>query len=158
MTGIAVTGTELDRAEIGAIEAAYGPRWDLGDSAGWSGLYLPDGVFEVAPVEGRPEVRLEGQVVLAARCDAFNRDNHGVHLLGTPDLKIDGDMATSVVPFSFTGANIATGRVWAVAGLYQVHYERGPEGWRIRHRLESSMTRQTGQAYPGPFRDFAPAG
>jgi hypothetical protein len=142
-----------DRLELCALEAAYGPRWDLGDGAGWSELFTPDGIFEVAPVEGRPAIRYEGRRALAERCIAFNEQSQGVHHLGAPDLSVAGDAASSVVPFSFTGVNMSAGRTWEVVGLYKVRYARTSEGWRIQHRLEAVPMRSTREGYLDAFRD-----
>jgi hypothetical protein len=140
-----------DRQEIAALEAAYGPRWDTGDGAGWSGLYVSDGVFEVAHVEGRPDVRLEGHDELAARCVSFNQHNRGIHLLQPPDISIADGSARSLVPFSFWGMNRSSGRTWDLIGIYEVHYQLTDAGWRIRRRLEIAVTRRTYEVNAGAF-------
>lgn len=137
-----------DRAEIQALEAAYGPRWDANDGTGWSELFTEDGVFAVAQRDGTPEVRARGREQLKGRSDLFNSTMRGVHLLGAGELVISGDTARATIPFSFWGSGTTAGRRYEVVGLYKVEYARTKAGWRIRYRHEVPTSRTTQEMFP----------
>jgi len=132
-----------DYLDILAVEAAYGPRWDANDGPGWSELFTEDGMFAVARPDGTPEVRARNRAELKDRCDLFNGTYRGVHLLQHPDLTVDGDNARAVVAFTFWGSLFKGGGTLEVGGFYKVKYARGPEGWKIRARLEVPTLRRT---------------
>jgi hypothetical protein len=147
--------TRSDHFEICALEAAYGPRWDANDGTAWSELFTEDGVFAVAQPDGTPEVRARGRSELKGRSDLFNAAMRGVHLLGQPELSIDGDTARATIPFSFWGSGTTVRRRYEVVGLYKVEYARTAEGWRMRYRYEVPISRTTHEMLPRDIDDIA---
>nr|WP_281361649.1 nuclear transport factor 2 family protein [Acrocarpospora pleiomorpha] len=137
-----------DHMDVLALEAAYAPRWDAGDGAGWSRLFTEDGMFAVALPDGTPEIRARGRAELKGRCDLFNSTMRGVHSISRPDLTFDGDKARAVIPFTFAGVGREAGRRLEVVGMYKAEYAYTAEGWRIQFRFEIPFSRLTHDMWP----------
>jgi SnoaL-like domain len=136
-----------DRLTIAALEAAYGPRWDCADAQGWSELFTEDGIFAVARADGTAEVRARGRSELRGRCELFNRDRQGVHLLQAPELSVSGDTARAIIPFTFWGADRVGSGTLEVGGLYKVQYRCVAGEWLIGHRFEVPTVRRTTETH-----------
>jgi len=121
-----------DTAEIGALIARYGPAVDRGDSAGAAALWAEDGVYDLGTLG-----TAHGQTEIAA---LFDGDMHqsliargAAHLLGPPQIAVEGDRATAVghsCVTRWTGERFELFRV--AANRWRL--VRTPAGWRVASR------------------------
>jgi 3-phenylpropionate/cinnamic acid dioxygenase small subunit len=125
-----------DRFEIDALFDAYvtaldDDRFDeLGD------------VFTEDATIGYPDVGMSGDYPTIAEWLARARSQQQVwlHLVGNRRVRLDGDRATAVSTFFFTGVG-HEGNTYFTGGEYHDQLVRTAEGWRISERLERNLWR-----------------
>jgi len=132
------------RLAVYDLEGSYARAWDTADAAGWAALFTEDGLFETAAVGDEPGRAFRGRAELEGICRQYTGSVTGLHLLGLPQVTVDGDRATSRLHFGFRSVRRsspdATGLA-EVSGYYDTTYARGPSGWRIARRYEKAVTR-----------------
>lgn len=121
------------------LEGEYARTWDTVDPEGWAALFSPEGIFEMLPVGNTPGAFYRGREVLADFCRLINASYRGLHLIHVPSIRVEGDRASAWIHFEFRSLRGST--LGSVAGIYQVEYRRGEEGWRIDHRIEQAVAR-----------------
>jgi uncharacterized protein (TIGR02246 family) len=143
-----------DRLEILQIEGEYARTWDTVDADGWAALFTPDGVFEMVAIGDRPASRFEGRAALAQFCRDINASYEGLHLIHNPSLRIEGDLAFGWIHFEFRYLRTVDGTTTHgdTMGVYEVEYVRTDDGWKIRERVETAVTRGTRDFHAIPRR------
>jgi len=134
------------------LEGAYAHLWDAVDSAGWASLFTENGVFETARVGPFHAFRAEGREELEQLCRDFNATWSGLHQLGVPDIRVSGDTAEGAIHFRFRQfPRSGDPSVRETIGLYQVHYLRVDGAWKMAHRLERAVGRESHDGYAGSY-------
>jgi hypothetical protein len=136
-----------DRAEIAAVIVAYTraldqQRWDDLDS-----VFTPDAHIDYSAFGGSQGSLAEAKAFLASHMGVFARTQH---MLGLPDITVDGPKATAVTP-CHNPMVLAGGQLMVCSLWYHHELVRTPAGWRIA-RLSEQRNFMT--MLPGP--DLAP--
>jgi 3-phenylpropionate/cinnamic acid dioxygenase small subunit len=100
--------------------------WDLLESC-----FLPDARYTF------PGGESPDRAAIVDRCSrALTRLDASQHLVGTIDVRVDGDHATTTAYFQAQHVKRGTpgGDLFIVAGTYRDRAVRTPDGWRIAHR------------------------
>ena len=146
-SGATDTRAEFSERDIAAhlailnLEGEYARTWDSVDPEGWAALFCPEGIFEMLPVGNTPGAFYQGREALAEFCRVINSSYRGLHLIHVPSIRVEGDRAYAWIHFEFRSIRGST--LGSVAGIYQVDYRRGGEGWRIEHRIEQAVARSS---------------
>lgn len=138
-----------DRLALIELEAAYARAFDARDGAAWAALFVPEGIYQARGATPEKGNHVAGHDALADFCT--NAPFDGIHLMHLPQLTIDGDVAAARIHLEFLGAFHAPGNPTVrMTGYYDVRYARTDAGWRIVHRVTSTMRRedQVFHAYP----------
>ena len=144
-----------DQLEIYQLTAAYGPAADSGDSRATAELWTEDGEYDwgrgkTAPGVGMAEGTVggaKGRSEIAGMVDGpFHQQvirNGAAHTLSLPHVVVQGDTAvsTSYVCVYSRDADNDAWRAWRVSASH-FHWVRGPDGWKIKRRLNRSLNGQ----------------
>jgi hypothetical protein len=145
------------RLAIIQLEGAYAHLWDSVDAPGWAALFTENGVFETTRVGPFHAVRVEGREELARLCRDFNATWAGLHQLGVPDIRVSGDTAEGAIHFRFRQfPRTGDPSVRETIGLYQVHYTHVGGVWKMAHRLERAVGRDSHDDYAGFYESPCP--
>jgi hypothetical protein len=134
-----------DRLAIIDLEGTYARTFDSHDGEAWSALFTDDGVYQGRIHPDTPEGSVpvvEGRPALAKFCTDAPFD--GIHLLHLPEIRLDGDRATSRVHLQFMATfpvGDRFGYLSSLVGYYDVAYERVDGRWLIRHRITTTFSR-----------------
>ena len=141
-----------DYSAICNLEGNYARTWDTGDADGWAALFTDDGAFEMVGIGGRPARRFEGTVALAQFCRDIHKTVKGLHLIHTPAVELREDEADGWVHFEFRSRDPRDGHadLSSTMGVYQVRYVRTSDGWRMRERIETAVSRNTASYFAIP--------
>lgn len=138
-----------DRLAIIELEGAYARAFDCRDGQAWSSLFVEDGIYQARDATPTHGNFVQGREALADFCT--NAPFDGIHLLHLPQVTIDGDVATARIHLEFVGRFHAAGEpTMRMVGYYDVRYARMKSGWRIAHRITSTMSRVDTVAHPYP--------
>ena len=140
-----------DRLALIELEGAYARAFDSRDGDAWAALFTPDGIYQARGATPEAGNFVEGHDELARFCT--NAPFDGIHLLHLPQLTISGDTATSRVHLQFIGEFHSGTRGMRMIGYYDVRYRRTDAGWRIAHRVTSTMFGTTSSNDPYPVGD-----
>lgn len=138
-----------DRLAIIELEGAYARTFDSRNGAAWAALFVPDGIYQARGATPEKGNFVQGHDALAEFCT--NAPFDGIHYLHLPQLTVDGDTAQARIHLEFVGLFHTAGNPSVrMVGYYDVRYARTAEGWRIVHRITSTMTRvdTAAHAYP----------
>jgi hypothetical protein len=129
-----------DQMAIQQLIAAYGPRVDSGDSRGAAALWAEDGVYEIGDL-----ALARGHSEVAALFDAPMHQEliarGAAHLMGPPQIQIDGDQAVATgysVVFRRSAAGFEVFRV--AANRWEL--QRGAGGWQVSRRINRLLDGQ----------------
>jgi len=141
-----------DYSAICNLEGHYAHTWDTGDADGWAALFTAHGFFEMTGIGGRPDRRFEGTAALAQFCRDIHRAVKGLHLMHTPAIDVSGDEAEGWVHFEFRSHDPRDGysELSSTMGVYHVRYVRTADGWRMRERIETAVSRNTASYFAIP--------
>jgi 3-phenylpropionate/cinnamic acid dioxygenase small subunit len=129
-----------DRLAIQDLQVQYAIALDRRDWERLRGVFLPE-----VRVDYPGDVHLVGFESVRDYCDrALSRFRTTQHLLGNPDVAIDGDHATASVTLQATHVSGSgdDGDVYTLWGRYDDRLVRTPEGWRIAERRLTSWATQ----------------
>jgi uncharacterized protein (TIGR02246 family) len=109
----------------------YGRHLDAGDVDAYAGLFAEDGEVLLGPL-GRAKGR-------AAIKDLMSRALSGergrsYHIIGSPQVALDGDHATSSVMWSVIARTADGGVALTMVGRHVDELRREPDGWRLVRR------------------------
>lgn len=114
--------------EVRAVMTRYGAALDERDWERLETCFTADATA-VIPMSPAP---LEGPAQIAEFCErALSGFAHTQHLLGYPDVAVDGAAATCRCPVRATHV-AADGTLFTVGGTYREELALTAEGWRIR--------------------------
>lgn len=128
----------MDRAAIIDLTVAYGAALDERDWDGVAAVFLPDAtaVYTDREHSSAEEIVTRCREGLG-RCDASH------HMITNQLVQLDGDQATC--RSTFQAQHIRTpeaGGNFIIAGTYEDDLVRTPDGWRISHRVLTSVWRE----------------
>ena len=130
-------GNLTDRLEIIELEGKYGPNYDAKNGEQWAALFTDDGVYQGRHLQGGTETNyIQGKENLERFCNSG--PNSGIHYLSIPQISINGDLASSKIPFQFQGFRVdfyGNAIHTEVNGYYDVLYRRTNQGWKIQNRI-----------------------
>lgn len=124
-----------DKLQILALTSRYAHALDRRDWGQLTRVFAPDATMEFA---GLPPAT--GPEAIAAVCsNALSPLKASQHLVGSPLLEVGPDSVTLSSYFHAQHVRELDGRasLFTVAGAYEDHVERRPEGWRIVHRRQT---------------------
>ena len=124
-----------DVEEIRQLLLAYARRLDEADYAGYAALFTADGELDaqLGKAKGREAIvellerRLGSGPGRTVQKTAF-------HLVGNPDIELDGDEATSVVIWAYVTHDDAGFPIILQLGHYRDTLAREDGAWRFRRR------------------------
>lgn len=128
-----------DRLHLLELEGRYARFFDDHDGDAWSSLFTEDGIYRSRIAD---ETFVQGRSALRRFCDQAPFD--GLHLFHVPQVSLDGDSATARIHLEYRG-------VWArdpgapsitMTGYYDVAYARVDDGWRIKERVTTTISRE----------------
>lgn len=124
--------TSDDRVAIAELFARYCHSVDHGDTAGWTALFTPDGVFEVAGA-----IRLEGQAQVAAMPGVVTEHGGGKWRHQITNIIVAPGPDENVAQVSAYGLVTDWGNGGKPASFtdYTITLQRDAGGWRIRNLL-----------------------
>jgi hypothetical protein len=126
----------FDEQAIIALTIGYCWALDSRQFADLREVFLTDGVARYA---GRDA---EGVDAIMARCSAaLSPLDESQHMVANHQVHVDGDRATSRCYFQaqHTRRGLEGGENFIIAGRYEDECIRTPEGWRIKHRVLTTM-------------------
>ena len=143
---LAVLRAELrkvsDVLEITQLIAQYGPNVDSGSAEQTAQLWTADGVFSV--VGGERTFSMNGRGEIAGMVSGAGHqgliENGAAHVLTTPHVVVDGDVATGRSHALNIRWDPASDRFWVArvsANLWTL--VRTGQGWRIVARVNSNL-------------------
>lgn len=129
-----------DRLAIIDLEGRYARSFDDRDGDTWSSLFTKDGIYQ-SRVQGETNSSfVQGTENLRRYC--ADSPYTGLHLLHLPEIRLDGDKATSRIHLEFFGAFDSDGRPrLQMAGYYDVQYVRPADQWLIKRRVTTAFAR-----------------
>lgn len=120
-------GSVEDRLDVAAVLLAYGSSLDEGD---WDRLATCFTADARAVLGGPPGV--EGVEAIVSVCrDALSAYEHTQHLIGPPEVTVDGDEAH--LRANVQATHVTSPANVTVGGVYRDRLVRTPDGWRIDH-------------------------
>jgi hypothetical protein len=122
----------LDRQAIVDLTIAYTWALDTRDFEALRDVFAPDATANLRGVECRGI-----DSVIARISGALLRLDASQHLIGNHQVRIDGDRATCRCHLQSQHVKLGTdgGDTLLIGGVYDDELARGPEGWRITHRV-----------------------
>ncbi len=117
----------VDRQAVADVILRYGSSLDEGDWDRLATCFTDD----AQAVLGAPPT-LEGAPTIVSVCrDALSVYEHTQHLIGPPEVTVDGDEAH--LRANVQATHVTSPANVTVGGVYRDHLVRTPDGWRIDH-------------------------
>lgn len=113
-----------DKEKILNLQRLYATHFDARDAEKFADLFAPDGVMVPPGLDSRA---LVGREILIKVVNMTPPG--GEHRPGKSEIKIDGDTATAVSRYEFTGADGSLD-----AGTYEDEFARFGDGWKFTRR------------------------
>jgi ketosteroid isomerase-like protein len=139
-----------DHLEIYQLTAAYGPAADSGDAEATAALWTEDGEYDWGRGKTTPDAGMveglgggaRGRAEIAGMVDGSYHqgviNNGAAHTLTMPHVLVQGDTAVSTAYVCVYSHDGDAWRAWRVSASH-FHWVRGPEGWKIKRRLNRSL-------------------
>jgi 3-phenylpropionate/cinnamic acid dioxygenase small subunit len=124
----------IDARAVHDLVVRYALALDARDWGLLESCFLPDATYTF------PGGESPDRAAIVDRCArALTRLDASQHLVGTIDVRVDGDEATATAYFQAQHVKRGTpgGDLFIVAGTYRDRVVRTPDGWRIAHRDQS---------------------
>jgi 3-phenylpropionate/cinnamic acid dioxygenase small subunit len=125
-----------DLEEIRHLFESYGFYLDRGMWSDYASLFAEDGKLRLGPVraDGREAIEVAAREQLGARFDPTGEKVGLVHLIGSPQIAIDGDTATSEVMWTVVSRGADDSATVTSQGRHMDDLVREGGRWRIARR------------------------